>query len=144
MIRNLRAFTLIELLVVIAIIAIMSAAMMPAFSSANDRARITECRSHLTTIALALKMRLDDKGAYPATLEHLYREGYITDEEVLHCSKTGVNYYYRAPAKGGAADTIVCACTSPDTASGKRPHGFRTELLVLQAGGGIRVERAEK
>jgi len=141
MTHNRRAFTLIELLVVIAIIAILSAAIMPAFSAANDRARITECKSHLTTIGLALKMRLDDKGAYPATLEQLYKEGYITDDAVLRCSKTGATYYYHAPARGEGASAVVCACTDPTTASGKRPHGFRTELLLLQAGGGIREDR---
>jgi len=131
-------FTLIELLVVIAIIAILSAALMPAFSAANDRARITECKAHLTTIALALKMRLDDKGAYPATLRQLYDEGYITDEAVLRCSKTGVEYYYSPPARGEGAQAVVCACCDPQTPAGQRPHGFRGSLILLQAGGGIR------
>jgi prepilin-type N-terminal cleavage/methylation domain-containing protein len=133
-----RAFTLIELLVVIAIIAIVSAALMPAFSSANDRARITECRAHLTTIGLALKMRLDDRGAYPATLRQLYEEGYITDEMVLRCSKTGAEFHYDPPQRGEGPEAVVCACVDPSTPSGKRPHGFRTSLICLQAGGGIR------
>jgi prepilin-type N-terminal cleavage/methylation domain-containing protein len=131
-------FTLIELLVVIAIIAIMSAALMPAFSSANDRARITECRAHLTTIGLALKMRLDDRGAYPPTLQALYDEGYVTDEAVLLCSKTGVHYHYAAPTRGGGPQAVVCACCDPKTPAGKRPHGFRGSLIVLEAGGGVR------
>jgi prepilin-type N-terminal cleavage/methylation domain-containing protein len=138
--RSHRGFTLIELLVVIAIIAILSAAMMPAFSSANDRARITECKSRLTTIGLALKMRLDDKGAYPATLRDLYTEGYVTDDQVLLCSKTGVQFHYRAPA-GGGPERLVCSCCPPSTASGERPHGFRTSYIFLQAGGGIREKR---
>ena len=133
-----KGFTLIELLVVIAIIAILSAAMMPAFSTANDRARITECKGHLTTIGLALKMRLDDRGAYPATLRQLYDEGYITDGAVLLCSKTGAEYHYRSPARGGGPTAVVCACCDPDTAVGKRPHGFRGSYILLEAGGGIR------
>jgi prepilin-type N-terminal cleavage/methylation domain-containing protein len=133
-----KGFTLIELLVVIAIIAILSAAMMPAFSTANDRARITECKGHLTTIGLALKMRLDDRGAYPATLRQLYDEGYITDEAVLLCSKTGAEYHYHAPARGGGPSAVVCACCDPHTAVGQRPHGFRGSCILLEAGGGIR------
>jgi general secretion pathway protein G len=133
-----RGFTLIELLVVIAIIAILSAAIMPAFSTANDRARITECKAHLTTIGLALKMRLDDRGAYPANLRQLYDEGYITDEAVLLCSKTGAQYYYKSPARGGGPAAAVCSCCDPDTAPGQRPHGFRGSYILLQAGGGIR------
>ena len=138
MTANHRGFTLIELLVVIAIIAIVSAAVMPAFSSANDRARITECKAHLTTIGLALKMRLDDRGAYPATLRQLYEEGYITDEAVLLCSKTGAEFYYDPPTRGEGPAAVVCACVEPSTPSGERPHGFRASLIYLQAGGGIR------
>jgi len=135
-----KGFTLIELLVVIAIIAILSAAMMPAFSTANDRARITECKAHLTTIGLALKMRLDDRGGYPATLRQLYDEGYVTDEAVLLCSKTGAEYYYRSPVRGGGSSAIVCSCCDPHKAPGKRPHGFRGSYILLQAGGGIREQ----
>jgi prepilin-type N-terminal cleavage/methylation domain-containing protein len=138
MTKTTRAFTLIELLVVIAIIAILTAAIMPAFSSANDRARITECRSHLTTIGLALKMRQEDKGAYPVTLGQLLQEGYLTDDAVVRCSKTGAEYFYRAPGRGSAATTIICACVDPHTPSGHRPHGFRSSLIFLQAGGGVR------
>jgi prepilin-type N-terminal cleavage/methylation domain-containing protein len=137
-----RAFTLIELLVVIAIIAILSAAMMPAFSAANDRARITECKARLTTIGLALKMRLDDKAAYPATLQQLYDEGYITDDAVLYCSKTGTQFHYRPPGRGGDPSAIMCACCEPHTPSGQRPHGFRGSYIVLQTGGGL-GERAD-
>ncbi|MBM3498703.1 MAG: prepilin-type N-terminal cleavage/methylation domain-containing protein [Armatimonadetes bacterium] len=137
-----RAFTLIELLVVIAIIAILSAALMPAFSAANDRARLTECKAHLTTIGLALKMRLDDKAAYPATLQQLADEGYVTDAAVLCCTKTGAHYHYRPPARGEGQDAVVCSCCDPKTPSGKRPHGFRGSYILLQAGGGLR-EKAD-
>jgi prepilin-type N-terminal cleavage/methylation domain-containing protein len=128
-------FTLIELLVVIAIIAILAATLMPVFSSATDRARVTECRSNLTHIAIALRMYYNDQGAYPPELRTLYETGFITDDSLLVCTKTGGTYYYARPDEQTPTDRIVCACVRPDTPDGRRPHSFRHSLVALQKGG---------
>ena len=130
-------FTLIELLVVIAIIAIMSASLMPAVSSSVNRSRVTHCRSNLTHVAIALRMYYQDQGGYPSRLAALVEAGFITDDELTRCTKTGVEYYYRPPAAGASSDAAVAACVSPETPRGKRPHSFRNSLLVLQKGGKI-------
>jgi len=130
-----QAFTLIELLVVIAIIAILMAIVTPAFSTASDKARITQCRSNLQQIQLALTMHREDRGALPTDLMDLYRRGYITDDTVLRCTKTGQPYYYRATATGPAG--IRCACCDPSTPATKRPHGYRERYVVLHEGGKI-------
>lgn len=87
-----KSFTLIELLVVVAIISVLVAILLPALTTARERARQVACSSNLRQIGLGLQMYLEDwKGVFPpwgvypgwdteSMLDWFMRQGYVTYE----------------------------------------------------------------
>ena len=66
-----KKFTLIELLVVIAIIAILAAILMPALSSARERAKASQCVSNLKSLATAVQSYTDgNRDLFPVWYGH--------------------------------------------------------------------------
>jgi prepilin-type N-terminal cleavage/methylation domain-containing protein len=65
LLKSLKAFTLVELLVVISIIALLLAVLMPALSSARERARQVVCASNLHSLHLSFNLYDQELGRLP-------------------------------------------------------------------------------
>lgn len=112
-----KIFTLIELLVVVAIIAILSALLLPALSSARDKGKAIKCLGNLKTIGVASLMYSQDFKDYQVPMQMMILEGSGEKSVYWHVNLSflkalGVKIHPRAGndfrADPGVAKAIHC------------------------------------
>jgi len=82
--RSRAGFTLVELALVILILVVLVALLFPVLSSARRSSRVAKCTSNLRQLGAAVRMYVDEYGAYPL-LGRVFRSSYLRDRRVLVC-----------------------------------------------------------
>ncbi|GIV16060.1 MAG: hypothetical protein KatS3mg022_1495 [Armatimonadota bacterium] len=135
-------FTLIELLVVITVIAILAAILLPVFSQARERARMTGCLSNARQLAMAVYTYTQDYDealppstnyAVPTSVpERIWTrliQPYVRDTNIFVCPSASGSGFPADWSQRGIGSMGYTAATAYDPAE---REGFATPAVLVQ------------
>jgi type II secretory pathway pseudopilin PulG len=149
-----QGFTLVQLLLVVALLGILAALLFPVLSQAREGANRQKCDVKLKSIVLALDAFRQERGQYPAGLDELQTNGFLSSAEALRCShdpRVEGSYadFYTIRASGDRGDSPVVCCPFHKAGGNQARLGrfttqFATKPATLTSGNAVRVLRPGK
>jgi prepilin-type N-terminal cleavage/methylation domain-containing protein len=119
-----KGFTIVELLIVIVVIGILAALVLNTFSGVQRRARDTQRRTDINSLATQLEVFYNDKGGYPLAADVTTANLKGLDAGALQAP--GNPTAQTSPKSLGAAATAdTVAATGLNPASATEVYGYR-------------------
>lgn len=108
-------FTLIEIILVVVIIGILAGIAIPRMGGKTEKAKISQAKSNIAALGMAIQEYEIMNGDYPPSLEALLDEskgGPFLEKKVVPKDPWGASYVYSAPGAHNS-HTFDLSCTSP-------------------------------
>ncbi|MCF7818387.1 MAG: type II secretion system protein GspG [Kiritimatiellales bacterium] len=107
-------FTLIEIILVVVIIGILAGIAIPRMGGKTEKAQISQAKSNIAALSMAIQEFEMMNGSYPSSLEELLDEskgGPYMEKKVIPTDPWGVPFVYAAPGSHNS-HTFDLSCTA--------------------------------